>query len=201
MKARCYFITFTYYGQRLQGDRRGSVNGKGRRIAPNAILEAENRARQKEDTVALAPRERAFALDQILTICKECRYWIDAVNVRSNHTHLVVCSLDGDALNVVASNIKGKLGAELRKSPHFCAQDKIWTRSFNGVELTSIGNWRSRVHYTLYRQGSNRYFKLTSFAVARNVAYDAHGEPINLFDAFQVERNAALRAHAFRRSE
>ena len=93
-----YHLIWTTYGTWLPGDARGWTKSGVLGIQqPDPVLEQHAREMMVESEVHLTPEQRA-AVEQ--TIRKHChiRNWIlHAVNVRSNHVHVVVtCACDGE---------------------------------------------------------------------------------------------------------
>ena len=92
-----YHLIWTTYGTWLPGDARGWIKSGVLGVQePDPALEQRARDMMTESEVHLA-REQCAAVEQ--TIRKHCRIrnWVlHAVNVRSNHVHVVVtCPCDG----------------------------------------------------------------------------------------------------------
>jgi len=93
-----YFLTFRAYGTWLPGDARGSVRRRSNAFdsppaLPNAALESHARSSLEEEPVRFdAPKRRA--IDAAIREVCEVRGWnLLALNVRTNHVHLIVeCS-------------------------------------------------------------------------------------------------------------
>ena len=93
-----FFLTWTTYGTWLPGDARGWIKSGVLGIQPpDRALEQHAREMMVESEVHLTPEQRG-AVEQ--TIRKHChiRNWmLHAVNVRSNHVHVVVtCACGGE---------------------------------------------------------------------------------------------------------
>ena len=86
-----YFLTWTTYGTWLPGDDRGwNRKREPDRQRPNALFVemAESRMTERELRLSISDREMVEA-----TIRKHCeirRWTLHAVNVRTNHVHVVV---------------------------------------------------------------------------------------------------------------
>ena len=95
--AQClaYLITWVTYGTWLHGDERTSVdrrhNVRGTpRLAPNASRELRSQQRLSQEPMYLTPTMRDVVEGAILAHA-EIRDWrIRALNVRTNHVHVVV---------------------------------------------------------------------------------------------------------------
>ncbi len=90
-----YFITFRTYGTWQHGDERGSIDryhNKFRepRVAANPILKNQQDKKLKSEPVVLdAPRRKAVETS-IREVCSYRGWRLIAINVRTNHVHLVV---------------------------------------------------------------------------------------------------------------
>ncbi len=91
MTALAYHLVWTTYGTWLPGDVRGWVMKNCESIqSPDAAIEQAARARMSESEVMLTPLQRQIVEQTIRRHC-EIRNWrLHAVNVRSNHIHVVV---------------------------------------------------------------------------------------------------------------
>ena len=91
MFALAYHITWTTYGTWLPGDERGWVRKNTTGIQePNAIIAMNARKRMKENPVHLSSLQRGFVECTIRQHCLIRGWLLQAVNVRSNHIHVVV---------------------------------------------------------------------------------------------------------------
>jgi REP element-mobilizing transposase RayT len=102
-----YLFTFRCHGTWLHGDERGAVDRFHNRyraplIPPNQKWHAHNKQVLKQEPVTLDEDERR-SVDQAIRETCELRGWLlQAVNVRTNHAHLVVSighALPGSALS------------------------------------------------------------------------------------------------------
>jgi REP element-mobilizing transposase RayT len=90
-----YLITFRSYGTWLHGDERGSIDRFHNRyrspyIAPNPRWHRHNAQALKRGAVILDAAQRKSVEQSIRANC-ECRRWhLHALNVRTNHAHVVV---------------------------------------------------------------------------------------------------------------
>lgn len=90
-----YLITFRCYGTWLHGDARGSIDRfrnqyKSSLIAPNVKWENHNLQHLKLDPVRLNTQRRETIEQAIRETCDIRKWLLQAVNVRTNHVHLVV---------------------------------------------------------------------------------------------------------------
>ena len=90
-----YLITFRCYGTWLHGDARGSMDRQHNRygtprIAPNPKLEAAEAQRLNHAAITLDPTQRQLVEKAIRDVCIHRRYFLQAINVRTNDVHCVV---------------------------------------------------------------------------------------------------------------
>jgi REP element-mobilizing transposase RayT len=87
-----YFLTWTTYGTWLPGDERGWVDGTTHEMHFTPSRRNEERARNAmtEPAVALTPKQRDVVEGTIKDHCRIRGWELRAVNVRTNHVHVVV---------------------------------------------------------------------------------------------------------------
>lgn len=86
-----YFLTWTTYGTWLPGDERGRVDAKNSGIqAPDVKLQKEARGRMTQEALTLNAEQRAVAAATIRAHCDIRRWSLHALNVRTNHVHVVI---------------------------------------------------------------------------------------------------------------
>jgi len=91
MSVLAYHLTWTTYGTWLPGDARGWVRwGEVGVKPPDAERERGARQRMVESAVALTDDQRAVVEQTIGYHCRIRGWFLHAVNVRSNHVHIVV---------------------------------------------------------------------------------------------------------------
>ena len=87
-----YFLTWTTYGTWLPGDDRGWVDGKTHEIhfvpAPDRELSAQTV--MSEQPITLVPAQRELVDRTIRDHCRIRAWELHAVNVRTNHVHVVL---------------------------------------------------------------------------------------------------------------
>ena len=101
-----YFLTWTSYGTRLPGDDRGwNRKGDEANLHPDPLGHDSAGSRLKEAPFQLAENDREVVEATIRKHC-EIRKWIlHALNIRSNHVHVVVSAANYDP-ETVASQFK-----------------------------------------------------------------------------------------------
>ena len=90
-----YLITFRSYGTWLHGDERGSVDRfhnhyNSSKIAPNKNWQKYNLKQLKCEAVILNADQRNAVETAIREVCEYRKWSLKAVNVRTNHIHIVV---------------------------------------------------------------------------------------------------------------
>ena len=90
-----YFITFTCYGTWLHGDERGSIDREHNDwqtppLEPDEERERHDFALLKHSPVKLGPKQRLIVHRTIEEVCQHRGWRLHALNVRTNHVHVVV---------------------------------------------------------------------------------------------------------------
>jgi REP element-mobilizing transposase RayT len=91
-----HLITFRTYGTWLHGDRRGSIDRfhnryKSPYIEPNEQWHRHNREALDVAPVMLDAEQRRSVELSVRGICEFKRWHLYALNIRTNHVHIVVC--------------------------------------------------------------------------------------------------------------
>lgn len=113
-----YLITFRCYGTWLHGDARGSVDRHRNvygspRIPGNRPWRNHNVQSLKGSPVRLSKKQRSVVRKAINGTCNIRRWALYAINVRTNHCHVVVFGLCGPSkiLNALKANATRELRA------------------------------------------------------------------------------------------
>src|SRR5438105_1563785 len=86
-----FHLTWTTYGTWLSGDSRGWVKDEERGIQePDPELAESMRGRMTQQPVVLSPEHRAIVDKTIREVIAYGGWTLHAINVRTNHIHLVV---------------------------------------------------------------------------------------------------------------
>lgn len=159
-----FLITFRTRGTWLHGDERGSISRHHNiygtpKLRHETKWLATNTARLKGDPVILTPRQRACVRKAILESC-EIRGWkLYALNIRTNHVHIVVWAPDKKP-ELLLNAFKANPTRVMR-------QRGQWQNDYSP--------WSDK--------GSNRYlWTLESRAVAVNYVRDHQGGELPDFD-------------------
>ena len=124
-----YLITFRTYGTWLHGDERGSTSRHHNRYRTSKLKHEPqwleiNAQRMNREPVLLNSQRRTLVRQAIRETCEFRRWILHAVNVRTNHVHVVVSAGDRrpepmlNALKANSTRVLRSAGAwELRQSP------------------------------------------------------------------------------------
>src|SRR5580765_8709142 len=128
-----YLITFRTYGTWLHGDKRGSVElhrGQNKynspKIDPNAKLESDMARRMKQGEVVLSKPMRRVVELAIKEVCEFRAYRLLAINVRTNHAHVVVSAQNKP--EPIADAFKSYSTRKLRETGLLADDVRPWSR-------------------------------------------------------------------------
>jgi REP element-mobilizing transposase RayT len=150
-----YFITFRSYGTWLPGDERGWVdlnhNVFGTPYRPPSSsrqVTAENRLRHA--AIDFRAEERSAVDRAIRRVC-EHRHWpLHAVNVRSNHVHVVVSG--GTPPEHIMNALKSWGTRSLGEANLRAAGTKVWARHGSNRYLWDEGAVEAACNYVVHGQ-------------------------------------------------
>lgn len=152
-----YFITFTTYGERLHGDERGSVErlrsaGAGvRELLPDQGREGRERQVLLSTAMTLHGEQRQAVADAARGVCSHHNWRLHALNVRTNHVHIVV---SGPATPERMMNaFKSWATRHLREARLVGSQEKVWTRHGSTRYLWTERDILDAATYVLEGQG------------------------------------------------
>jgi REP element-mobilizing transposase RayT len=130
MGAKAYFLTWTTYGTWLPGDVRGWVDRHRKHgeivDPPDHKREEAARGAMKDEAVLLDETLRETARKAMMATAAYCGWLVHAMEVRSNHVHVVVTAADkpvGEVMRV----LKAYASRELNKT-YPGRQARWWTR-------------------------------------------------------------------------
>ena len=155
LELRTYFITFGTYGARLHGDERGTVDGWHRRVGEPLIpsrpgLEAYERGVMKSEPVLLDASKRGVVEDAIRERCDVMGWRLWALNVRTNHVHVVVGSPSEP--EKVMNSFKAWATRALRARSLVDAESRVWARH-GSRRLSTEQDLEEVMFYVTERQG------------------------------------------------
>ena len=151
-----YFLTFTTYGRWLHGDRRGSVDRKrnepgGPGIEPSpSLVQYERDFRSKHPAVTFTTSEREAVRDALDETCRFRDWSLLALNVRTNHVHVVVAA--EQAPERVLTALKANATRRLAERGMRLGGRHVWTRHGSTRYLWTEDAVAAACRYTLEAQ-------------------------------------------------
>ncbi|GIK52541.1 MAG: hypothetical protein BroJett014_15140 [Planctomycetota bacterium] len=149
-------LTWTTYGTWLHGDERGAYNRKGdtlksHYVAPDPRLEDLHRRRMKDNAFILDAAMRKVVRLAIEECCAFRGWPALALNVRTNHVHIVVPphAKGQDMLH----DLKARATRKLREAGLIAAKQSVWTRSGSVSRLYGEASVAKAIKYTKHGQG------------------------------------------------
>lgn len=153
-----YLLTFRTFGTWLHGDQRDSIQRTFRdarrvtmRLEPNVPLEEKMRSEMKREPVTLNISQREIVDRAIREVCSHRDYLLRALNVRTNHAHVVVSKAVRPER--IVSDFKAYATRRLREELEFADGLKIWSRGASTRYLWKPRHVLAAVDYVLYSQG------------------------------------------------
>ena len=152
-----YLITFRSYGTWLHGDERGSVNRfrnqfNARRLPPERTWLAINTQRLKGDVVLLNAAQRDCVEDAVRETCRIRKWDLQAVNVRTNHVHVVV-SIGTKKPEIALNAFKANATRKMRESVCWINKLSPWADKGSNRYLWNEQSVGRAIEYVLFGQG------------------------------------------------
>jgi REP element-mobilizing transposase RayT len=156
---RAYLLTWTTYGTWLPGDERGSVDAEhnapgGECAAPDAKRHAANVAAMAQPALLLDAPSRRIVHATILAHCAFRGWEIVALNVRSNHVH-VVLRCGEISPKRAAQELKAWATRRLRAAGQVAPGRHVWTERGSGRYLWDEGSVKDAETYVTDCQGTD----------------------------------------------
>jgi REP element-mobilizing transposase RayT len=154
-----YFITFRTHGTWLHGDQRRSVDRHGKniyntpRIQLDPVFSVTMDRNMTTAPVILAGPERAVVEAAIREVCDQRGYLLMALNIRTNHGH-VVASAECSPSKMMSA-FKANATRELREAGLVATDARVWSRGGSTRYLWKPDSVERAVNYTLYGQGDD----------------------------------------------
>lgn len=151
-----YFITFTCYGARLHGNPNGSVErlrdgGGVRELAIDRPREQHERSLLVAGPASLEASQRQFVASAIEGVAEFRGWTLWALNVRSNHVHVVVSAPVQPER--VMNAFKSWATRRLREAGLASETARLWTRHGSTRYLWKEEDIAAAVQYVLEGQG------------------------------------------------
>ena len=152
-----YFLTWRTYGSWLHGDERSSVDAHHNipgtpRVAPDRARECRASDAMSDEPFAMTSEMRAV-VDAVVRRHCEFRSWtLMAVNVRTEHVHVVVDCRQLVSPEVAMEQFKAWATRRLREAGHARPDQKVWAEHGSTRWVDSVVSLAEAVEYVLNRQ-------------------------------------------------
>jgi len=137
-----YMITFTTYGTWLQGDKRGYVKD-GEILTEDTNLLKANKSKLRTSPVILSARWKKIVQKAILEKAQNLGQNILALDVTSNHVHMVI-ECDDIPVEDALRYYKNAARIALRKDGFIY---RLWTRGYDKRFCFTKGKLQKRIDY------------------------------------------------------
>ena len=154
-----YLITIRTYGTWLHGDQRTSVDRQDKLNVfggPKRAADPKLESKMKDNMIAASfvfnKAQRVTVQKAIEEVCEHRGYQIKAINVRTNHVHVVVrveCKPEK-----IADTFKSYATRKLRKRNQVSRDRMIWARGRSRRYLWKPKHVAGAIDYVLYCQGN-----------------------------------------------
>lgn len=152
-----YLLTFRTYGTWLHGDERGSVDRKlynkygSPRLSERPNLVKAEMGQRKYESMILTPDMRSVVDEAVRQVCKHKGKDLYALNVRTNHVHVVLAG--GWKPEPLMIALKAYSTRHLREAGLVSVGRKIWARHGSMRYLWKPRHLDLAIDYVLYGQG------------------------------------------------
>jgi REP element-mobilizing transposase RayT len=153
MSILAYHLVWTTYGTWLSGDDRGWI--KKSRVGvqpPNGWLEERHRLRMAADAIYLSQAQRELVEQTIREHCRIRGWDSHAINIRSNHAHVVVTAKDDS--DKILSQFKAWCSRRLSDDAGF---EDIVARKAGRCRWFTEGGDRQLIECEEYLENAIRY--------------------------------------------
>ena len=157
-----YLITIRTFGTWLHGDERGAVDTQSRYNLYGAVkrpsdpgLERRMRENMHAPPFILDQAQRSIVDAAISEVCARRSYSLHALNVRSNHFHVVVSALCKP--EPVANAFKSYATRALREAGLISPDSRVWSRGRSRRYLWDDRSVAAAIDYVLYCQGDEEF--------------------------------------------
>lgn len=152
-----FLITFRCYGTWLHGDERGSTDRHNNafespHIPRNETWQKYNTETLRGSPVKLGPRERKVVERAIRETCEFRNWELFALNVRTNHVHVVVYP-GGKEPERLLNAFKANATRMLREAGLWAHKHSPWADKGSNIYLWNEQNLSIAVRYVIEGQG------------------------------------------------
>ena len=153
-----YFISFRTYGTWLHGDRRGSIDRFNNLYGAPYIPANPGWQRYKQNLLrakpfVMTPKERRIVDEAVRETCQFRKWSLLALNVRTNHVHIVVTADKKPEL--VLNAFKANATRKLREEQLWPFPFSPWAKKGSKRRLWNEKSVERAINYTLYGQGED----------------------------------------------
>jgi REP element-mobilizing transposase RayT len=154
-----YLISFRSYGTWLHGDERGSIDRHHNvygtpKISSNIAWESVTAARAKHEPVYLDAARRKATRIAIEETCAKRGWTLMALNVRTNHGHLVVLN-PGKPPDSILSAFKANATRHMRESGCWSDEHTPWAAKGSKRRLWNAQQIANAINYVENGQGDD----------------------------------------------
>lgn len=152
-----YLITIRTFGTWLHGDERNSIDRHGKNvygtpdISPSPKLDKIMTEELKQPKIIFNDAQRKIVEIAINELCEQRAYYLQALNVRTNHAHAVVSAQMKPER--IADAFKAFATKKLREEKLFENKLKIWSRGRSRRYLWKPRHVELAIDYVLFGQG------------------------------------------------
>ncbi len=154
-----YLITFRCYGTWLHGDERGSVNRfrnqhKTAKLPPEKNWLETNTNRLKSEIVTLNAEQRNAVEAAIRETCNFREWHLKAINVRTNHVHVVV-SIGTKKPESALNALKANATRQMRENGCWKSERTPWAAKGSKRYLWNERSIELAIDYVINGQGDD----------------------------------------------
>ncbi len=156
-----YLITIRTFGTWLHGDERLSVDRHGHNvygmpeIRPNPKLQAQMKSELKQQAITFNEEQRKTVEAAMTELCEQRSYGLRAINVRTNHAHMVISTQASPER--IADACKAIATKKLREVKLIAPEIKIWSRGRSRRYLWKPRHLELAIDYVLHGQGDEPF--------------------------------------------
>jgi len=154
-----YLITFRSYGTWLHGDERGSIDRFHNRYKSPYLPRSDrrrdiNQSKLKSKSVTLNGKQRQSADHAVREVCDVRRWLLHALNVRTNHVHLVV-SIGKIRPEHALNTLKAYATRRMREDGNWRQAHSPWADKGSKRHLWNERSMALAIDYVLNGQGGD----------------------------------------------
>ncbi|HEX9929555.1 MAG TPA: transposase [Pyrinomonadaceae bacterium] len=151
-----YLITFRTYGSWLHGDKRGSIDRfhnqyQSPYIASNERWREYSKQLLKIEPVIFNSNQRECIAEAIQETCKLRDWLLKALNVRTNHVHLVVSIGDSKPERAISA-FKANATRKMKENGYWQNKQSPWSENGSKKYLWNERNVVLAIDYVVSRQ-------------------------------------------------